>query len=406
MNQEVRVIKTQRDYDAALARLSVLMDEEFAQDSKKGAELELLALVIESYERSQIDPIKVDPIEAILFRMDQMNLEKKDLVPYLGSLPKVSEVLSGKRALSLSMIRNLYKGLGIPAEVLISGNEDFDMEAEPQYEYSKFPLQEMHERGYFSGFRGDVKRVKEYAEELISKFMSEMKSCSINPALLRAPLHQNQSRLMDDYALLIWRMAVIKKARKKQLSTAYVPGSITSEWLRDLTKLSRFEQGPRLAQEFLADVGITLIIERHFKKTYLDGAAMLDGDMPIIALTLRHDRLDNFWFALLHETIHVQKHLKKDSGNDFIPDNLEDKTRTSQIEKEADDGATEAFIPKEEWDNSDAKYSPTYENVIELANKLRIHPAIVAGRARHETGNWRILGSLLGKGTVCKNFED
>ncbi|WP_029147549.1 type II toxin-antitoxin system HigA family antitoxin [Methylophilus sp. 5] len=406
MNQEVRVIKTQRDYDAALARLSVLMDEEFAQDSKKGAELELLALVIESYERSQIDPIKVDPIEAILFRMDQMNLERKDLVPYLGSLPKVSEVLSGKRALSLSMIRNLYKGLGIPAEVLISGNEDFDMEAEPQYEYSKFPLQEMHERGYFSGFRGDVKRVKEYAEELISKFMSEMKSCSINPALLRAPLHQNQSRLMDDYALLIWRMAVIKKARKKQLSTAYVQGSITSEWLRDLTKLSRFEQGPRLAQEFLADVGIALIIEPHFKKTYLDGAAMLDGDMPIIALTLRHDRLDNFWFALLHETIHVQKHLKKGSENDFIPDNLEDKTRTSQIEKEADDGATEAFIPKEEWDNSDAKYSPTYENVIELANKLRIHPAIVAGRARHETGNWRILGNLLGKGAVCKNFED
>lgn len=406
MNQEVRVIKTQREYDAALARLSALMDEEFSQDSKKGAELELLALVIESYERSQIDPVKVDPIEAILFRMDQMNLEKKDLVPYLGSLPKVSEVLSGKRALSLSMIRNLYKGLGIPAEVLISGNEDFDMEAEPQYEYSKFPLQEMHERGYFSGFRGDVKRVKEYAEELISKFMLEMKSCSINPALLRAPLHQNQSRLMDEYALLIWRMAVIKKARKQQLSSAYVQGSITSEWLRDLTKLSRFEQGPRLAQEFLADLGITLIIEPHFKKTYLDGAAMLDGDMPIIALTLRHDRLDNFWFALLHETIHVQKHLKKGSENNFIPDNLEDKTRTSQIEKEADDGATEAFIPKEEWDSSDVKYSPTYENVIELANKLRIHPAIVAGRARHETGNWRILGNLLGKGAVCKNFED
>jgi HTH-type transcriptional regulator/antitoxin HigA len=406
MNQEVRVIKTQRQYDAALARLSVLMDEDFAQDSKKEAELELLALVIESYEKSQVDPVKTDPIEAILFRMDQMNLEKKDLVHYFGSLPKVSEVLSGKRALSLTMIRNLHKGLGIPAEVLISGNEDFDVDAEPQYEYSKFPLQEMYERSYFSWFKGDIKKVKDSAEDLVRKFMLEMKSCSINPALLRAPMHQNQSRLMDEYALLVWRMAVTKKSRKRQLASTYIQGSINSECLRDLTKLSRFEQGPRLAQEFLADLGINLIIEPHFKKTYLDGAAMLDGDIPIIALTLRHDRLDNFWFALLHETVHVQKHLKKGSENDFIPDNLDDKTRTCQMEKEADAGATEAFITKEDWDNSNVKDSPTYENVIELANKLRIHPAIVAGRVRHETGNWRILGNLLGKGLVSKNFED
>lgn len=406
MNHEVRVIKTQREYDAALARLSVLMDEEFSQDSKKEAELELLALVIESYERNRIDPVKVDPIEAILFRMDQMNLEKKDLVTYFGSLPKVSEVLSGKRTLSLSMIRKLHKGLGIPAEVLISGNEDFDLETEPQYDSSKFPLQEMYERCYFHWYKGDFKKVKESAEDFIHKFMLEMRNCSINPALLRAPLHQNQSRLMDEYALLVWRMAVIKKARKKPLSNTYVQGSITSECLRDLTKLSRFEQGPRLAQEFLADLGINLIIEPHFKKTYLDGAAMLDGDMPIIALTLRHDRLDNFWFALLHETVHVQKHLKKGSENDFIPDNLDDKTRTSQMEKEADAGATEAFIPEDDWNRSNAKNTPTYENVIELANKLRIHPAIVAGRVRHETGNWRIFGNLLGKGLVCKNFED
>ena len=162
MNQDVRVIKTQRDYDAALARLSVLMDQEFSHDSKEEAELELLALVIESYERSKVDSVNVDPIEAIFFRMDQMNLSKKDLVPYMGSLPKVSEVLSRKRPLSLSMIRKLHSGLGISADILISGSDevDLDLAADPHYDYLKFPLQEMLDRGYFDGFKEVLKTDK------------------------------------------------------------------------------------------------------------------------------------------------------------------------------------------------------------------------------------------------------
>jgi HTH-type transcriptional regulator/antitoxin HigA len=409
MKQQVRVIKTQRDYDAAIARLSALMDQEFVSGSNKEAELELLALVIESYERSKVEPPKPDPIEAILFRMDQQNLGKKDLIPYFGSLSKVSEVLSRKRTLSLAMIRKLHSGLGIPADVLIAGSDEegIDLGSEPQYEYSKFPLQEMLERGYFAGFNGDLKRAKEYAEDLVRKFMRGMGGDSTNLALLRAPLHQNGSKLMDDYALLTWRIAVLSKARRQRPSNGYVEGTITADWLRDLAKLSRFEQGPRLAQEFLADSGIALVIEEHFKKTYLDGAAMLDDDMPIVALTLRHDRLDNFWFALMHELVHVQKHLKKSTSHLFIADNLDDKTRSSKEEREADDGAREALIPLGEWNNSAAKVMPTAENVIALANKLRIHPAIVAGRVRYEANNWRILNSLLGiKGEIRKNFEN
>lgn len=97
MNQQVRVIKTQRDYDAAIARLSALMDEDIASGSSKEAELELLAVVIESYERGKVAPVSADPIDAILFRMDQMGLSNKDLLPYFGSLSKVSEVLTRKR---------------------------------------------------------------------------------------------------------------------------------------------------------------------------------------------------------------------------------------------------------------------------------------------------------------------
>lgn len=403
--KQIRVIKTQQDYDDAVARLSALMDEDIKPGSNKEGELELLALVIEAYERTKVAPVSPDPIEAILFRMDQMNLRKKDMVPYFGSLPKVSEVLGRTRPLSLAMIRKVHKGLGIPAEILLGGvDDDIDLGQEPQYDYSKFPWQELIERGYLQGVVDTVRQAKERGEELIREFMGDVLSGARRPALLRAPLHQSGSRVMDEYALLVWRVAVLKKARQQRLALKkqYKAGSITAEWLRDLAKLSRFEHGPRLAVEYLADIGIILVIEELFKKTYLDGAAMLDDGVPVVALTLRHDRIDNFWFALIHELVHVQKHLKPDHL--FIADNLDDKTRSGKEEDEADADAQEALIPAVEWTASAVSTNPTAVNAMTLADKLRIHPAIVAGRVRHDTENWRLLKGMTGE--VRHLFDD
>lgn len=404
MKQQVKVIKTQRDYDAAIVRLSALMDEDITPGSSKEAELELLALVIESYERSKIEPVVLDPIEAILFRMDQVGLKKVDLVPYMGSLPKVSEVLARKRPLNLAMIRKLHQGLGIPADVLLAQTEDaVDLDEAYPYDTAKFPFKEMFARGYFEGFSGTLREAKDKTEELIRRFMRGFNLQPVHQARLRAPLHQSGSRLMDEYALLTWHVAVLKKARQLKPKSAYVKGSLTEERLRELARLSRFEQGPRLAQEFLADMGIALVVEDHFSKTYLDGAAMFDGDLPVVALTLRHDRLDNFWFALLHELVHVKQHLKPEYP--FIADNLEDKVhQQTQEEREADDGARDILIPQAEWIASGLTVAPTIEAAIALADKLRIHPIIVAGRVRHETGNWRLLSSI--KADVRRLFAD
>lgn len=404
MKQQVKVIKTQRDYDTSVVRLSALMDEEIALGSSKEAELELLALVIESYERSKVEPVAPDPIEAILFRMDQMGLKKVDMVPYMGSLPKVSEVLARKRLLNLAMIRKLHQSLGIPADVLLAATDDtVDLSEGLPYDKDKFPIKEMFERGYFEGFRGTLRQARENTEELIRSFMSGIHLLPAQQTRLRAPMHQSGSRLMDDYALLTWHAAVVKKARKINFKSAYVKGSLTDERLKEVARLSRFEQGPRLAQEFLADMGIALVFENHFKKTYLDGAAMVDGDRPVVALTLRHDRLDNFWFALLHELMHVKEHLGPDRS--FIADNLEDKIhQQSQEEREADEGAREILIPRAEWVASDLSNFPTMNAAIALADKLRIHPTIVAGRVRFESGNWRLLSSI--KAEVRCQFLD
>ena len=112
-----KVIKTERDHKRALERV----DELFAAKpgTPEGDELELWLLLIEKYEE-EVFPVDLpDPIEAIRFRMDQANLKQKDLVPMIGSKSKVSEILAGKRDLSLAMIRKLVDELGIPAGVLL-----------------------------------------------------------------------------------------------------------------------------------------------------------------------------------------------------------------------------------------------------------------------------------------------
>lgn len=114
----LKPIKTEADHRAALERLSSLMDAQ--PNTPQGDELAVLSMLIDAYERQHYPLPPADPIEAIKFRMDQSNLTKKDLVPYLGDPKKVSEILNGKRPLTLKMIRALHNGLGIPAESLIA----------------------------------------------------------------------------------------------------------------------------------------------------------------------------------------------------------------------------------------------------------------------------------------------
>jgi HTH-type transcriptional regulator/antitoxin HigA len=114
-----KVLKTERDYKAALAHVEALM----AAPAPAEAELELWSLLVEKYEEEHFPIATPDPIEAIRFRMEQGGLGPTDLQTYLQSKSKVSEVMNRKRPLSLSMIRALHRGLKIPAEVLVQESQ-------------------------------------------------------------------------------------------------------------------------------------------------------------------------------------------------------------------------------------------------------------------------------------------
>jgi len=114
---KTKLIKTESEHAAALARIEKLMDAK--PGTAQGDELEVLSLLIHDYEEKVFPIDKPDPVAAIRFRMTQQGLTNKDLVPFLGSRSRVSEVLSGRRGLSLKMIRALVHGLRIPADILL-----------------------------------------------------------------------------------------------------------------------------------------------------------------------------------------------------------------------------------------------------------------------------------------------
>lgn len=142
----LKVIKTEAEHEAAMASLMGLMDANPQDGSREADQLEVLAMLIERYEEQQFPIDLPDPVEAIRFRMDQQGLRNKDVISYIGSASKVSEVLNGTRSLSLNMIRRLSRGLGIPAEILI--REPIQKSAsEKDSDWQAFPLAAMNKRG-------------------------------------------------------------------------------------------------------------------------------------------------------------------------------------------------------------------------------------------------------------------
>ena len=113
----IRPIKTRADYRAALKQVEALMAAE--RDTPEGERLDVLVTLVEAYENKHYPLDLPDPVEAIRFRMEQKGMTPKDLVPMIGQINRVYEVLNRRRPLTLAMIQRLHSELGIPAESLI-----------------------------------------------------------------------------------------------------------------------------------------------------------------------------------------------------------------------------------------------------------------------------------------------
>jgi len=299
------------------------------------------------------------------------------------------------------MARALHATLGVPADVLLQEPGARLPSALEGIEWKRFPIAAMVKVGWVKMGRPGSHQAEEVMRGLIARAGGE---AALPVALFRKNDHVRSNAKTDPYALKAWCWEVLARARATPLPATYKVGTVDHAFLRSVAKLSWSEEGPRLAAEYLAKHGIHFVCLPHLPRTHLDGAALQLADgTPVIGLTLRYDRLDNFWFCLLHELAHVGRHMDGKNDEAFVDDlSLRDVEGVSRDpkEEEADEWAEKALIPADVWQASRIGENPSPLAVVELARRLSIHPAIIAGRVRHETRNFRLLSHFVGSGQV------
>lgn len=220
-------------------------------------------------------------------------------------------------------------------------------------------------------------------------------------AMFKGRRINRQRDLIEEIATLAWVAHVLDSAREQSPRVKFKAASLSDDFVRRLARLSVREDGPRRALAVVREIGISVVIESGLPGMSVDGASLHTSAVgPVVALTLRYDRLDNFWFTLLHELGHIALHLS-DPSDDVFVDSLEDGAGDEQeAEAEANAFAKDGLIPRDLWLRSDAYRMGSEASVKDLAKQLGVHPAIVAGRIRFERREFRIFNDLVGVGGV------
>ena len=425
------MITNERQYRISKAQLSRLREavQEFDLEettTRVGAEVlakaeydalksekEILSEQIREYEALRsgaVTVLKADTLEelpSLLIRARiAQGLSQGELARILGIKEQQIQRYESEEYASASLRRltqvaeALHLNLSEVAELRPKARKSAPTKA-PEIDWDLFPVREMYRRGWFRDidFAGSMAAAMadsySLAKEYVQKAMPRRQ-----PAFLRHKARFDSE--MDQYALWAWQCRVLLSANTEELKGSFFRKSITDDWLNNLAQQSQFPDGPLLAKKILNDTGIMLVIEPHLPKTYLDGASFLLPDgRPIIGMTLRYDRLDNFWFVLFHELVHVKKHLRKGKLEDIF-DDLE--AENDEFERETDAQAGAALIPEDAWEVALARYVRTEESIRDFAEEHHIHPAIVAGRIRQEANNYVILTELIGTGEVRRHF--
>jgi HTH-type transcriptional regulator/antitoxin HigA len=234
---------------------------------------------------------------------------------------------------------------------------------------------------------------KKYILDYISDSMAQFGS----PGLLRTGLKSLD--LKDDAMLAVWRARVLERAvdANKKIEKNFDQTNL--EWITKLVKISADDDAPSKAIELCRANGVQVIVEPQIQGLKLDGAAFLCGLTPVIGLTVRHDRVDNFWYTLLHEMGHVFLHFGSGLAAGFFDDDL-DHSGDDDVEKEADQFASSMLVPPERWRQSTVRITRSAATVEQFARQVEIHPAIVFGRLRRERNDYSLFSDRVGSGQI------
>lgn len=285
-------------------------------------------------------------------------------------------------------------GAEISAKLSLNGDDPSLADMPGGLNLADFPFAEMNSRGWF-GQIVDRKMPTTDKARVLQGFFSQA------PREIAPALHRKTSGSVSAprrAALLAWQARILTKARQRVgLARRFTTPS--AEIISGIAKLSSDPAGIRKVVELLLEYGVIVVFESHLPKTKLDGAAMsLDGIYAVIGLTARLNRIDNFWFVLLHELGHIIRHWPRVIG-EGIMDEEAGSSGSEMIEKEADEFAENAILPAIVWQGSTVRFAKAPEAIIKFASRHDLHPALIAGRIRRER-DYTEFHNLLGSGEV------
>ena len=322
------------------------------------SELDALSDQLKEYEALKsgaVTVLKADSLEELPMLLIRARISKglsqRQLAEALGLKEQQIQRYESERyaTASLRRLEEVAKALELEISEIakVQPNQSHDEPSRFEIQWNLFPVKEMYRRHWLKGFDGSLSAAMAHKVELARAFVQQAMPRR-QPVFLRHKVRFGAQ--MDQYALWAWQCRITLLGRDVQPPTSFSRSYLSSDWFRGLMKLSREDDGPRRAQNALLEIGIPLIVEPHLPQTYLDGAAfLLPSGSPIIGMTLRYDRLDNFWFVLIHELVHVRDHLRK-GKLEGIFDDLE--SEPDELEKNTDKLAGELMIPVEQWETA------------------------------------------------------
>lgn len=419
------MIYSEKQYSVSTANLAQLKDALVASEARPAGQPWLKQAEIEAL-KSQIADVEAELAEYDRLKSGQVSFSKSYALEELPRVLVQARIASGMSqtdlaqqlsmkpqqiqryeatdymGASLSRLIEICRVLGVKSSGTFqssnpTGDSLFVWSNVDDVVWAQLPHKEMIKRRWFDLPRGanPVEKAKEYFLRAAGQEFAT--------AYHRKKVHSGN--VPNEYALLAWQARVLERSRELIARGEIAEFAHDDRWLADLVGLTKRDDGPRRAKDLLAANGIALMIEEHLPESYLDGAAMLgEAGVPVVGLTLRHDRRDNFWFVLMHELGHVFLHLFEGQRFDFFDD--ESAGGTDKIEAEADKFALETLIPSVLWDQCLSRFALSEEAVLIDAEALGIDPGIIAGRIRKERANYTILGDLVGQGQVRSQFEE
>ncbi|MBZ6078160.1 helix-turn-helix domain-containing protein [Microvirga puerhi] len=398
-----RLLKLQQTLDAPTiwdaVRVGFSPETIDAQRTGIGKAIEALEAEIASYERLKTDSSARPFLEKnddlgllpIVGRISR-GLSQKQLAEKLGLKEQQIQRYESERysSIKLSSYKRVLEVLRVDVSANIA-SLDSDEREEILVKPSSALIKAIRERGWL-----EIDKSQSPAKilQIFDEFVARNLGKTAGHALFRSTI----SKKIDENSLKLWKARIVELA-KSQLRIKKEFDFIDVSWIRDLVRLSSRADGVKQAINLVQQRGIAIEIEPQLPGLNIDGAAFLVEDKPVIGLTLRHDREDNFWFTLLHELGHIFLHYGQGLQDGFFDDL--DANRGGKLEVEADQFAEDALIPKELWRTSPARFSKTIEPVQKFAAGLSINPAIVVGRIRRERG-FNLFSNYTGQGGVRK----